>query len=129
MSVYWSQVNYLMSVFNLLPENHREKFTKYLDTNKLDRALKNMIDEKLLPQWLADSFGGYDCLYGTLNELRSMLAFACANGLLELTMSGLGCRYRLDLSARVIDNLLASVEVSKADVQKISDDLATRLNG
>lgn len=113
----------LIACFYSLEKRLKDRITEYLDSHRLDSALYQMIQEKLFPEWFSRSFF-YDPLYGRLDGLQQCFADAYASLLISMEATPVSIQYRLNLSQRVIDVLIANIPFEKSKVEE----LAKRLN-
>lgn len=115
----------LIACLNLLEEKIKERFTECLDHHWLDRALHQMIKEKLFPEWFSKEFH-YDPLYARLGCLRNCLSAASANALLR--MDGTNFHYHLELPEAVTDYLLSEIPFDKSRAKILAEKLGKLLS-
>ena len=113
-------VHFLFAVLGLLETDHKRYIGRLLDQKVIDRALRDMFQRELFPEWFQEEFS-YDPLYVIMSGLRECFSQAAADLLIRL--DGSDFKYHLELSEDEALRLTDDIPIERSTAQALAKEL------
>ena len=113
-------VHFLFAILGLLEEDRKRHIAQLLDQKVIDRALRDMFQRKLFPEWFREEFS-YDPLYAIMDGLRECFSQAAADLLIRL--DGTDFKYHITLSEDEALHLADDIPLERSAAQALTKEL------